>query len=209
VIHETGLTRSPTERAYFAGARGTLDAFAGAISRAPHACVTLIEGAAELERAIGRPEIATPGTSAPDGAKPLARASRAPIAVEVFLAGERPLRAGEKRALEVRVTIAAPFHVNAPEPLDPTLTPLALSVRAPEGVSAGEPRYPAATLAVLGFLDEPLRVYRGRFEVEVPLEARAAGPATLALTLSYQACDDTRCLEPAKLALDVPLTVAP
>ncbi|MEM7483014.1 MAG: thioredoxin domain-containing protein [Acidobacteriota bacterium] len=114
--------------------------------------------------------------------------------VEVDLAVEP---AGEDgwRAFELKLEIAAGWHLYAPDAADQGLRPVSLSVVEGElaavEIPAGEP------LAVVG---EPVPVLHGGVTLRGRL--RSDGPVAR-LVLAYQACDDARCLAPARIELTV------
>lgn len=105
--------------------------------------------------------------------------------------------------VEVVVTIAPEWHVNAHEPRDEFLIPTTLTVEPPPGVRAGAVAYPAPVERQLAFAgSRPLRLYEGTVRLAAPLEGTPApegGP--LRARLRYQACDATRCLPPRTLEL--------
>jgi hypothetical protein len=102
---------------------------------------------------------------------------------------------GAWRPLEVHLSLADGWHVNANPASEEFLIPteVAGEVRAV--------RYPAGESFHFPFAETPLRVYQG--EVTIRGEA-AAGAEEVRLT--YQACDDRRCLPPVTESL--PLTTA-
>lgn len=63
---------------------------------------------------------------------------------------------------------------------------------------------------MLGFADRPLSVYQGEVTIRGILrlkpEVRPGQSGILRATLTYQACDDQRCLLPVETALSVPIT---
>lgn len=100
----------------------------------------------------------------------------------------------------VDVTIASGWHVNAHEPDDRFLVPTTLTLTPPDGVTAGEVRYPQPIAKVLEFSEgKALKLYEGR----IRLESTLAGDVTSAVRakLRFQACDDTTCLAPKTLEL--------
>jgi thiol:disulfide interchange protein DsbD len=100
----------------------------------------------------------------------------------------------------VEVTIASGWHVNAHEPDDRFLVPTTLTVTPPDGVTAGEVRYPAPIAKVLEFSEgKALKLYEGR----IRLESTLAGDVGSAVKgkLRFQACDATTCLAPKTIEL--------
>ncbi|MEM9418997.1 MAG: DUF255 domain-containing protein [Planctomycetota bacterium] len=94
---------------------------------------------------------------------------------------------GEPDAHRLVLSIAEGYHINAnPASMEGLI---ATSVSA-EGVDL-DVTYPLPMTETYLFTDEPLSVYEGRVEIVV----RADQPVE-ALTLEYQACTDSACLEP-------------
>jgi thioredoxin:protein disulfide reductase len=95
--------------------------------------------------------------------------------------------------------IADGWHVNAHRPTSDALIPTTLSVTPPPGFEVGEIEYPAAERRTLGFATETLLLYSGNVRFRIPLAVKTAFTqqgATFQAKLRYQACDDTRCLQP-------------
>ncbi len=99
------------------------------------------------------------------------------------------------RPLVVRLEIAAGWHVNANPASEEWLIPTAV---------AGEVRrlrYPPGEPLRFAFTDGEIAVYSGRTEIR-----GEASPSAAAVSVTYQACDDRRCLPPVtrELALASP-----
>jgi thioredoxin:protein disulfide reductase len=96
--------------------------------------------------------------------------------------------------------IADGWHVNAHRPTSDALIPTTLSVTPPPGFEVGEIEYPVPQHRVLGFAGgETLLLYSGNVRFRVPLAVKTVFTqegATFQAKLHYQACDDTRCLQP-------------
>ena len=97
--------------------------------------------------------------------------------------------------LRATVTVAAPYHVNAHEPLDRDLVPTQLAVVG-EGIAVARIDYPPGADRAFAFSDRPLRVYDGTFAVTVTLRAPVPPGTPVRLSLQYQACDESACLAP-------------
>lgn len=127
---------------------------------------------------------------------------------ELTLAASRTAFApGEPARLAALVAIDDGWHLQAHVPTYEYLIPTELRVATPEGWGEARVEYPDPVPYTFAFAEEPLDVYEGKlvlpFEVDVP--ADADGPATISVTLRYQACDDKSCLAPvtARATLDV------
>jgi uncharacterized protein YyaL (SSP411 family) len=180
------LARLTGDRSWAARAEATLLAFADGMARSPLAHVTLVRA---LERLDGVP--------GPAKATPVAAAKAAPapdaLEEEAYEVVEIDGRLGSSddddwKPFRVEMAIRQGWHVNA-RPAGPGL--VATSVA---GVVGGvrNVRYPAGEAWDGGA--GPVPVFRGRVTIEGEVERRGGGAASLEVT--YQACDEARCLPP-------------
>jgi uncharacterized protein YyaL (SSP411 family) len=183
------LARLTGEPAWAARAEATLLAFADGMARLPLAHVTLVRA---LERLGEAPRKATSG---PAAAKPTAPPPPAPdrLEEEAYEAVEIDARVGSSddddwKPFRVELAVREGWHVSA-HPAGPGLVATAVA-----GVVGGvrNVRYPAGEAWDGGAGTVP--VYRGRVAIEGEVERRGGGAASLEVT--YQACDDARCLPP-------------
>lgn len=110
-------------------------------------------------------------------------------------------RAG-RRVARVELTIGPGWHVNAHLPSESFLVPTVLRLR-PAGGDPLAVRYPDGALKRFAFWQKPLRVYAGTvvFEAEVSTPPDAAAAVSLEGEVSFQACSDTQCYPPGRIAL--------
>ena len=183
------LARLTGEPAWTTRAEATLLAFADGMARTPLAHVTLVRA---LDR-LG--EVPRPAATAPAPAKPAAAAppSSEALEEEAYEAVEIDGHIGSSddddwKPFHVELAVREGWHVNA----NPAATGLVATSVA--GVVGGvrNVRYPAGEAWDGGA--GPVPVYRGRVAIEGEVERRGGGAASLELT--YQACDDARCLPP-------------
>ncbi len=118
------------------------------------------------------------------------------------------------RAFEVAVVakIRRGFHINANKVAQDYLIPTSIEAALPPGFRVLDTAYPPGILRKFKFSAEEMLVYEGRTTLRMKLQALAdapLGPAKLALTLHYQACNEEACLPPVKLPLHVEFTMAP
>ncbi len=114
----------------------------------------------------------------------------------------------------VQVRIEPGWHVNAHEPSFEYLigTLLVIQPERAEGVTLGKPLYPKHVERSFSFTQgKALRVYEGT--VSIGIEGKASrdlppGARTLRGHVRVQACDDRSCLAPARLAVQIPMTIA-
>src|SRR5262249_31434241 len=149
----------------------TLETFASAVRSFPLAHLTLVRAAVRGPR----------GAGAPRSLDALARDV-------VSAAGRLDPGDGPWRAFEVELSIRAGWHVNANPASEESLIPTSLS-------SARSPvravRYPEGER--LGPGPDAAAVYRGTVRLSGEIDVSGGDPV---IQLTYQACDDTRCLAP-------------
>ncbi len=205
------LARAGAGERYAREADRTIRAFAGALARGAIAMLTLLEAIA-IRGEVGPAEVAAPEPEAP-------------VAVAVELCGAGPLRPGEEAEVAVRIRIAPGFHVSArraeeagaaaeaagaaegaaPAPL--RVEPLDSAVPVVWGAAV----YPGAREWPAPFAKRSLFAYEGEIEVRLPLRVAPgarAGKGALRVAVEWQACDERRCLAPARRELEVPVDVA-
>jgi hypothetical protein len=105
----------------------------------------------------------------------------------------------------VDVTPAPGIHVYAPGNRDYIAVDLAAD--ATPGIKPGKAEYPPSQPFTFGELREVVQVYAKPFRVRLPIaiDPGAPRPASLGLSLRYQACTDKVCYPPARLPLVVSL----
>jgi len=122
-----------------------------------------------------------------------------------------PVPRGKEFEVAVVVDIARGYHVNSHKPTDPYLIPTTVSPQLSAGLQALDTIYPKGKLEKFAFSpDTPLDVYSGSVTIFLRLSAQAntaLGSSTIPITLRYQACNDSACLPPVKVPVDVKLEV--
>jgi thioredoxin:protein disulfide reductase len=123
---------------------------------------------------------------------------------------DKVLRAANTSTLAVTAQVASGWHINSDQPLNPDFIPTRLKITVPDGVKVGTVRYPLAETMALSFAgDEKLSVFSGMLEFDVPLTPAAnfkpAPTLPASITIDYQPCNDTLCLRPASVSVDVDL----
>jgi hypothetical protein len=173
-------------------AEAAILAFAEGMERAPLGHVTLVRA---LERLRVAPVAAAARLRTPDPKPGPAPAAAEALEDEAYEAAQIEGRLGtsedeEWKPFRVEIDLRKGWHVNA-NPAGPGLVATAVA-----GVVGGVRgvRYPAAESWDGGAGVVP--VYRGRVAIEGEVERRAGGAAGVEVT--YQACDDRRCLPPVK-----------
>jgi len=112
----------------------------------------------------------------------------------------------------VAIDIAAPWHINANRLEDEMLIPTEVVFAPPEGITIRNIVYPDGHEAKLDFAEEPMRLYDGVVLVGAIVEVSAdfpLGKTAVPATLTYQACDNEKCLLPETVELFIPFEVSP
>jgi len=192
-LNHVRLARLTADPVWRERAERTLLAFADGMAQAPLAHVTLVRA---LERfleipatsAAGAPRVAVAPAVVASSATPTASLEdEARDAVEI----DARLGRGEDeewKPFRVELEIAREWHLNA-NPAGSGLVPTTVA-----GVvgRVREVRYPAGE--AWGGAASPVPIYRGRVAIEGEIEHRGGGAP--GVEVSYQACDETRCLPP-------------
>jgi len=123
-----------------------------------------------------------------------------------------PVPRGKTFEVAIVVEIARGFHMNSHKPTDPYLIPTTLTPQLPAGFELVDTIYPDGSKEKFAFSpNKPLDVYTGKVTLRLRLSAHADAPlgaATLPITLRYQACNDTTCLQPVKVPVDAKFEIA-
>ena len=124
----------------------------------------------------------------------------------------QPVPRGKEFQIAIVAEIARGFHMNSHKPSDQYLIPTSLTAQLPAGFQLHETIYPKGRLEKFAFSpNKPLDVYTGTVTFRLRLAAGAdavLGATTIPITLRYQACNDTTCLQPVKVPVEVKLEVA-
>jgi uncharacterized protein YcnI len=123
-----------------------------------------------------------------------------------------PVPRGKSFEIAVVVEIAKGFHMNSHKPTDPYLIATTLTPQVPSGFDLADTIYPEGHEEKFSFSpNKPLNVYTGKVILRLKLTERpdaALGATTIPITLRYQACSDTTCLQPVKIPVDAKFEVA-
>ena len=121
------------------------------------------------------------------------------------------LSPGQPTTFDVRLRVADGWHINA-NPASPShLVPTTVTLTSNGAVHIDQVTYPAGKPLAMGNLDDRLLVYDGTvvLSVQASLTPQATpDDMTIVLRLSYQACDNQRCLAPTQREVRVPIRVA-
>ena len=112
-------------------------------------------------------------------------------------------------AIEIRIT--EPWHVNANPASEEFLVATEVAFTLPEGVTLRGVVYPQGVEKKLEFAEGALRLYEGVVYVGAVIDVAdnvPLGDQTLTATITYQACDNEKCLLPQTLDVPVALTIS-
>lgn len=122
-----------------------------------------------------------------------------------------PVPRGNEFQVAVVAEIRSGYHVNSHKPSDEYLIATTLTPQLPEGFKLVDTIYPAGRQQKFSFSpDKPLDVYTGSvtFKLRLVAEAGAAiGAVKIPAILRYQACNDTTCLPPVKIPVELNVNV--
>ncbi|HEX2164451.1 MAG TPA: DUF255 domain-containing protein [Thermoanaerobaculia bacterium] len=182
-------------------ARGTLAAAAPLVEQFPDGGRTMVLAARRWHAAEAGADEATRSGERSAGARGLAGLTgEAERVVELAVEAGEPAADGTRR-FELTLTIAPGWHVNAHQVTGEAaewLTPTA--VRA-EGGELIEVTCPAGDRGTVPGAGAEVAVYSGRVTISGTLRPSAA--ATPELVVTYQPCDDRRCLPPIERRLRI------
>ncbi|MGA8143713.1 MAG: protein-disulfide reductase DsbD domain-containing protein [Candidatus Acidiferrales bacterium] len=123
-----------------------------------------------------------------------------------------PVPRGKTFEIAVVVEIARGFHMNSHKPTDPYLIATTLTPQVPAGFEILDTIYPDGRKEKFTFSpNKPLDVYTGKVTLRLRVSAHAdaaLGATSIPITLRYQACNDTTCLQPVKIPVDAKFEVA-
>ena len=122
-----------------------------------------------------------------------------------------PVPRGREFQVALVIEIARGYHMNSHHPSDAYLIPTTLTPQLPAGLQLVDTIYPDGHSQKFSFSpDKPLDVYSGNVTVKLKLQAQTSapvGPISIPMTLRYQACNDSTCLPPVKLPVEVKIVV--
>jgi hypothetical protein len=122
-----------------------------------------------------------------------------------------PVPRGKEFQVAVVADIRSGYHVNSHKPSDEYLIATTLTPQFPAGFQVLDTVYPAGRQEKFSFSpDKPLDVYTGSVTFKMRVVAQADAPigaVNIPTILRYQACNDTTCLPPVKIPVDVRVDV--
>jgi thiol:disulfide interchange protein DsbD len=133
-----------------------------------------------------------------------------PVSIRYFV-GYNSASPGGTLPVAVVLDIDGHWHINAHNVNDEYLIPTAVTVVPPAGLEILQIVYPPDIEKRLSFSDQPLALYDGEVTIGILLELAdnlPPGDASLTVTVTYQACDDEKCIAPVDKQLTIPFRVS-
>jgi hypothetical protein len=119
---------------------------------------------------------------------------------------------GKEFEVAIVATIHEGYHMNSHHPLDSYLIPTTMTAKPPAGIKVVGTIYPQGHDKTFPFSPKkPLNVYTGSVTLRLKLMAESSaklGNTTIPVTLRYQACNNSACLPPVRIPVDVPVHIA-
>ncbi|MEP7352440.1 MAG: hypothetical protein ABI824_04330 [Acidobacteriota bacterium] len=116
---------------------------------------------------------------------------------------------GSTVTVKVPLQVRLGYHVNSNTPSDKYLVPLKVTWE--KGMLAStDVIFPKPSLETYKFQATPLSVFSGTFEITTKFKVAPTapvGPMAMSGTVSYQACNDRECLQPAKLPVTLQVDI--
>jgi DsbC/DsbD-like thiol-disulfide interchange protein len=120
------------------------------------------------------------------------------------------IAAGGSAEAVVLLTIADGYHISAnPATLSYQIA-TQVNVEPSDGITVGQPVYPASEMKKFSFEPQPFAVYEGKAPIKLQLRAGAGaakGAHNLKAKVRVQACDDQACYPPRTLNTSIPVNV--
>ena len=134
-----------------------------------------------------------------------------PVTVRTY-ASFSSVPVGSQIGVAVALELSGHWHVNAHKVNDDFLIPTTIDIEPPPGFHIRGVVYPDVVEKTLSFSDKPLLLYEGEALIGILLEATETaevGETTVVATVTYQACDNEKCLAPVTKRLEIPIRVSP
>ncbi|MEK6284830.1 MAG: cytochrome c biogenesis protein CcdA [Acidobacteriota bacterium] len=121
------------------------------------------------------------------------------------------VRPGDKFKVAVAVEVGDGYHINAHRPSLDFLIPTTVKFEPSAGISVAQEKYPAPKHRKFEFAPETeLAVHEGTLFITAEAQADGTmqqGAANIRALVTVQACNDTQCLAPSDLTVEIPIKV--
>lgn len=122
------------------------------------------------------------------------------------------VRPGDKFRVAIAVEVGEGYHINAHRPTLEYLIPTSVAFGAPAGITFADEKYPAPKHRRFEFApDTELAVHEGTILITAEAQADKTiqqGAATIRALVTVQACNDSQCLAPSDLTVEIPIKIA-
>jgi Disulphide bond corrector protein DsbC len=118
---------------------------------------------------------------------------------------------GQKVDVALMLNIASGYHINSHTPSQNYLIPTNVTLADTSGFQEAGSNYPAGQMIKFAFSQDKLSVYSGSATIWLRFQAQNDAPLgeiTLPLVVRFQACNESACLPPAKVAVPVHISIA-
>jgi peroxiredoxin len=156
----------------------------------------------ERETAVGLAESALHLTASRHGAQASVYAGS--VGVRAYL-DSPTYRYFQRLRLALELTIEPDFHIYG-QPVPDGYVPLQVEVAPIDGMVVGDACWPTPRQLTIAALDEQFWIYEGTIHGSLSLTfegARGAGDHVIRVSVAFQACSATDCLEPSRVTLEL------
>jgi thiol:disulfide interchange protein DsbD len=121
------------------------------------------------------------------------------------------VRPGDKFKVAIALEVAEGYHINAHVPTESFLVATVVAFGPPAGVHVSEEKYPAPSYRKFAFSeDKEYAVHEGTVYVTADAEADKSlqpGASMIRALVTVQSCNDSQCLAPSSIDVEIPLKV--
>ncbi|MFP5261862.1 MAG: cytochrome c biogenesis protein CcdA [Blastocatellia bacterium] len=121
------------------------------------------------------------------------------------------VRPGDKFKVAIALEVAEGYHINAHVPTESFLVATVVAFGPPAGVHVSEEKYPAPSYRKFAFSeDKEYAVHEGTVYVTADAEAEKSlqpGASLIRALVTVQSCNDSQCLAPSSIDVEIPLKV--
>lgn len=183
------------QKSYIKQAQALFAAFAHTAKQSPEASLHLIHGALRLPTTTET----TPTThTAPQDSHVQAK-------LHILKLPQHP---NDVLHAEVEIQIAPNWHIQSANPTEEYLIATQIQIATRDTITERDIQYPVPQKQALAIAESPIAVYSNA--VRIPIICRVSPHqmpnAHLAINVTYQACDDTRCLQPNTITLPLDIS---
>ena len=121
------------------------------------------------------------------------------------------VRPGDRVKIAIAVEVDEGYHINAHRPTLPELVPTSVAFGAPAGISFADEKYPAPKHRKFAFApNTELAVHEGTLFITAEAQADKTiqqGTLSIHALVTVQACNDSLCLGPSNLTVEIPIKI--